>query len=227
MCQKITQTLTSTLLLLFCGCSSPLNVHKTTIDPVIEATAIVESSDEYENLDTQISLPIKEATTVEKALQHRIEEITKLTPANIEESWESNIGINLHHKAATATQLSMDEAIFFAIENNIDIQIASLNPSITEQSTVAEEAAFDFLFGAGASSSRSNKPQQQIVVGGVPINSAESTSDTIDGNISLAKQLYGGGTITLSTNITKTNNSTTGTTVSRGNSLHRFFNLYF
>ncbi len=203
-----------TLVVLSYGCSSPLRGHKTTNDPVGEATSIVESDNSSESLDTMISLPHTEPTTVEQTLQNRMEEITELTPANIEDGWESNIGVNLHHKDATTTTLSMDRAILFAIKNNLDIQIASLQPTITEQSTVAEEAAFDFLFGAGASSSRSSKPQQQIVVGGVPVNSAESTSDTLDGNVSLAKQLFGGGTITFSTNVTKTNNSTTGTTVS-------------
>jgi len=139
-----------------------------------------------------------------------MEEINQLSPANSNENWDSEVGFNLHRENATVTTLSLDNAILFAIEHNLDIRIASLQPFISEQGVVAAEAAFDFLFGAAGSTKRTKIPQQQAFIGGVPINSAESTTDTFTGNVSLVKQLYGGGTLTLSTDMTRTNNSTTG-----------------
>ena len=213
MYQKITQILTLTIIALSHGCSSPLRGHKTNIDPSSEVSVIVEEEIGTANPDTIIDLPLLEPTEVEQSLSGRMEEIEGLAPANHEDGWESNLGINLHHNTPVTVPLSMDDAILFAIENNLDIQLASLQPSIKEQSTKAQEAAFDFLFGASTTSQHSKKPQQQVVIGGNPVNSEESSSDIFDGNMSLAKQLYSGGTITLSTNITKTNNTTTGTTV--------------
>ncbi len=171
------------------GCSTPLKGYKTNIDPPSEEPVIVEDEEGAVDPDILIELPHTTLTEVEESLASRMEEILELAPANLEDDWESNIGVNLHHNTPTTASMSMDDAILFAIENNLDIQIASIQPTIKEQSTKTKEAAFDFLFGAGATSQHSNKPQQQVVVGGVPVNSAESSSDTLDGNLSLAKQL--------------------------------------
>ena len=191
------------------GCTSPLKAPKTNIDPseqIPEITEAVESSTEF---DGHIQLPNTQPSSVEESLAHRMEEIEQLTPANTHE-WESDVGINLYHKPTIPSPLALEEAILFTIENNLDIQVASLEPLIAEQSKVSAEAAFDFLFGAGASSQRSKIPQQQAFIGGVPLNSAVSTTDTFSSNLSLVKQLYGGGTLTLSTDVTKTDNRTAG-----------------
>ncbi|MBC8309806.1 MAG: TolC family protein [Planctomycetes bacterium] len=213
MYQKTPQIIALITITLSHGCSSPLKSNKTTIDPHTEKPVIVEDINGIIDPDILIELPHKGPTEVEESLASRLEEILELSPANLEDDWESNLGVNLYYNKPTTVSMYLDEAILFAIENNLDIQIASIQPTIKEQSTKTQEAAFDFLFGAGATSQHSNKPQQQVVVGGTPVNSAESSSDTFDGNLSLVRQLYGGGSITLSTNITKTNNSTTGTSV--------------
>lgn len=212
MCQKNTHFSILTIIFLTQGCSSPLKEHKTTIDPVAETSAIIENSMVAEDPDTKIELPRTDISEVEQSLLHRMEEITLLSPANEAHNWESNIGFNLHQEEATVVPLTMDDAILFAIENNLDIQIAVLQPAIDDQTTVAAEAAFDFIFGAGATSKHAKTPQQQVVVGGRPVNSSESETDSLISNASLAKQMYGGGTLTLSTDVTKTDTSATGST---------------
>lgn len=196
------------------SCSSPLKELTTDIDPTSPAPVIVEKQAGAESTGPTIHLPLQEPTAVEQSLEHRMEEITNLSPANRAEVWKSDIGFNLHLEGATTVPLTVDDAIIFAIENNLDIRIAVLKPAIEEQTVASAEAAFDFIFGAGATSKHSKIPQQQIIVGGVPVNSSESETDTFTGNASLAKQLYGGGTITFSTDITKTDNSSTGSTFS-------------
>lgn len=196
------------------GCSSPLKEPNGTIDPLLEASVIVEKQIGGEGSNPTIRLPLQEPTAIEQSLEHRMEEITNLSPANRAEVWNSDIGFNLHLEDATTVAIAMDDAVLLAIENNLDIRIAVLKPAIEEQTVVAAEAAFDFVFGAGATSKHSKIPQQQIIVGGIPVNSSESEADILTGNASLARQLYGGGTITLSTDITKTDNSSTGSTFS-------------
>ncbi len=210
MCKKITQQFILTAVVLIIGCSTPLKEHTTTIDPKSQTAAIVEEQSGTVDLDTQIQLPLTQTTSVEQELEHRMEELEELAPANKGDDWEAVIGFNLHRETAQASSLSLDGAILYAIEHNLDIRIASLQPFISEQEVIAAEAAFDFLFGAGGSTRRSKIPQQQAFIGGNPVNSEVSTTDTFVGNASLVKQLYGGGSLTLSTEMTRTNNSTSG-----------------
>lgn len=214
MCKKITQLLILTAAVLIIGCSTPLKEHTSTIDPQSQTTAIVEEQGDSIDPDTQIQLPLVQTTSVEQELEHRMEELEDLTPANQGDDWETEIGFNLHRDTAEAAPLSLDDAILFAIEHNLDIRIASLQPFISAQEVIAAEAAFDFLFGAGGTTRRNKIPQQQVFVGGVPVNSGVSTTDTFVGNASLVKQLYGGGAISLSTEMTRTNNSTSGSAFS-------------
>ncbi len=210
MCQKKTQFNTLALFLLIQGCSSPLSGPQTKLDQPEGSTVIVDEEAKQTIQNTHVEFPIEGTTQVEESLLHRMEELELLAPANSRDGWDANLGTNLLREPSSSNTLALDAAVLLALENNIDIKVAILQPQIQEQSVVEAEAAFDFLFGAGASSNRSKTPQQQATVGGVPINSSESTVDTLNGNLSFAKQLYGGGTLTLSTDAIKTDNRTAG-----------------
>ena len=196
------------------GCSSPLNNgYITHIDPPLEESIIEEPYGPDTKLHNTITLPMTKKSEVEKSLLYRMEELEALVPSGGDGSRVSTAGLNLHQDPATTTPLTQKAAIYFAIENNLDVKTASLQPLITEQNTISAEAAFDIVFGASASSNQTKTPQQQIVLGGVPVNSSESITDTLSTSAELTKALYGGGTITLSTDIQKTNNGTPTSTV--------------
>lgn len=210
---KNTQTSAIAFILLIPACASPFSVPVNNVsDSVTEIKTPIKTKttqintvfeNETNEIDTQIQLPIQTITKVEEALKHRTEELSVLVPANTP-SWDSDTGINLHLLTSNQRPLSLQEALFFSLENNIDIQIAILQPQIAEQNTIQAEAAFDFVFGAGASKKRSRIPQQQILSpAGAPLNSDETSTDQFLSNASLIKNLYGGGTLTASTNITK------------------------
>ena len=179
--------------------------------PGIPTSAILSDSSETTKPDRTISLPITTISEVELSLHDRMEEIERLVPANTHTGREISPWLNLYSDEIKTTKLTIDDAISFALANNLDIQIATLNPSISEQSVVEAEAAFDFVFGVGANTQKTKTPQQQAVVSGVVVNSSESSSNILDGNASLTRLLSGGGTIAISTDITKTDNNTTGT----------------
>ncbi len=222
---KYTQTSVFVSILLLSACASPLatpvNRSTNTTFPTTPGTnhqitpqTNTKTEAVLDNLDENIHLPHTDRTTVQKALKHREEELNTLTPANTP-SWDSETGQNLHLAQSTSTQLSLNEAVFSSIENNLDVRIALLQPQIAQQATISAEAAFDFVFGAGVSKKKSRIPQQQILgPGGAPLNSDESSSDQFITNASLIKQLHSGGTITISTDITKSESEATGFTYS-------------
>jgi len=161
--------------------------------------------------DTVLSFPQTNPSPVEISLQNRIEELEKISPANETDGWDSDLGTDLYRNIALAQEITMKDAIHYAIENNLELEIASLEPTSTTQSIISANAAFDFILGASATSIRSRIPQQQFNPdGGGALNASESLIDTFAADVSLTKQLQSGGTISLSTDLTRTNNDASG-----------------
>lgn len=161
--------------------------------------------------DTVLSFPQPNSSPVEISLQNRAEELEKISPANKSDGWDSDLGTDLHNNIAVAQEITMKNAIHYAIENNLELEIASLEPASTTQSLVSANAAFDFILGASATSTRSRIPQQQFNPdGGGALNASESSIDIFASKVSLTKQLESGGTITLSTDLTRTSNDASG-----------------
>ena len=193
-----------TLLLATLGCSSPF------CEPPI-SLKLLQGESRFSDIDQEVGesktlhFPLTELTTVEESLAARREMLHELTPANSSTSEQSNIGVDLHFSKAVSSPLSMETAVSLATANNLDVEIATLQPAISQQSIVAAQAAFDVVFGANATSTRNRVPQQTIV--GFGFSSDEQATDVIQLDASLAKKLQGGGTLTLSTDVTKTNNN--------------------
>jgi outer membrane protein len=213
MFSKYAQTTTFILILLIQGCASPFSIETISKkDPVLNTSVSVGVKESKgEEVSTTIFLPTKEKTEVEKSLLHRFDELEELAPANNQAGWNSNTGINLYLQESTTVQVSIDEAITIAVKNNLDVQIALLQPQIAKEATTSARAAFDFVLGAGASKKKSRVPQQQIISPtGAPLNADESVTDLFLANASLTKKLSSGGTIIVSTNVTKTENQSAG-----------------
>ncbi|MBC8201494.1 MAG: TolC family protein [Planctomycetes bacterium] len=194
------------LLFLVQACVSPLATEsgaesqKTTIDKK-ETNSHTENSSH----DKTIHLPDNTPSIVELSLKDRAEELEALSPSGDSDTLDVVLGVDLEHKPAASEELSIENAVVLAIENNLDIQLSALQPQIAAQSVIAAEAAFDFVLGAGASKKRSRIHQQQAVASGNrPVSSAERASDIFSSNASLTKKLNSGGTFTLSTDVTKT-----------------------
>ncbi|HIO53431.1 MAG TPA: hypothetical protein EYN32_07295, partial [Phycisphaerales bacterium] len=213
MFSKYAQTSTIALILLVQGCASPLstNTHSKTVSTSDNHPSLGAENFGADDADTQLFFPLEKKTKVEVSLHHRAEELERLSPANNQSGWNSITGLNLHLQNSTTSPLSMEDAITLAIENNLDVQIALLQPQIAKEATISAEAAFDFVLGVGASKNKSRIPQQQIIgPGGAPLNSGESVTDLFLANAQLSKKLNSGGSLTISTDITKTESQSAG-----------------
>jgi len=208
---KFLNTCALAIPILLHGCASPLaNQEGSLYSTIGSAENMVELLSQIDK-DTHVNLPILEPTIVETTLDNRREELEDITPANDSSGWTSRIGTNLHMEDAVSTPLTLNDAVMYAVKNNLDLKIASLQPAIAKHAVVAAEAAFDFVLGAGASNQRSRIPQQQLVrFGGIPLSSSESSTDTFSTNASLTRLLRGGGTVSLSTDLTKTSREAQG-----------------
>lgn len=161
--------------------------------------------------NAMLSFPKSNPSSVEISLQHRGEELEQISPANTKDAWQSSVGTDINLTPALTQEIGVQEAIRSAVANNLELKIASLDPMSTEQSIAAANAAFDFILGASSSTTNSRIPQQQFNPdGGGALNASESSIDTFAADISLTKQLESGGSISFSTDLTRTNNDADG-----------------
>jgi outer membrane protein len=211
MCKFFIKATVLSLLFLELGCSTPFKESTGQVDPGTHLSAIQEAQDgEFLPLKT-ITLPFEHKSTVEQSLENRMEEIELLVPARPSDGWEVDLGINLLQQKAEKLGLTLENAVALTLSNNLDIQIATLTPGISEQDVIEAEAAFDFVFGASLNSQKTKKPQQQVIVGGVATSTSESSANILDGGASISTLLTGGGSLTISTDVTRTNNQSPGT----------------
>ncbi|HIN09765.1 MAG TPA: TolC family protein, partial [Phycisphaerales bacterium] len=213
MSQKVHQLFTVVSIFLLQTCDSPLvDLGKLDGKTGVQASETALRAIHFSgNKDAPHTFPQTRASEVEESLKERSDELEKLSPANSSVGWESDVGTDLYLDHATAEQITKSDAVRHAIENNLDLEIASIEPAVTKQSIESAKAAFDFVLGASISSNRSRIPQQQFnLEGGGALNAAESTIDTFAVEASLIKKLHGCGTITLSTNLTRSNNDASG-----------------
>ncbi|MFT4592353.1 MAG: outer membrane protein [Phycisphaerales bacterium] len=210
MCKFFIKPAVLSLIFLELGCSTPFKESTGQIDPGTPSSATQEAQGgEFLHVKT-ITLPFEHKSTVEQSLENRMEEIELLVPARPSDGWEVDLGINLLQQKAEKLGLTLENAVALTLSNNLDIQIATLTPGISEQDVIEAEAAFDFVFGASLNSQKIKKPQQQVVVGGVATSTSESSVNILDGDASLSTLLTSGGSLTISTDVTRTNNQSPG-----------------
>jgi outer membrane protein TolC len=97
---------------------------------------------------------------------------------------------------ASVRQLSMDDAIEMALEHNLDLQVAKMNPAIQDYNLVQARAAFKPTLNGTFGQSHQSTPSTSILDG---VTAPTITSQTQSYNISLSKRLtYYGGQMGLS-----------------------------
>ena len=152
-----------------------------------------------------IRLPIADQTEVEAALQGRRDVLDALSPSPPNTAFDATAGSDLHGGKESVLEITKDDAINVALMNNLDVEIASYQPAISTEVIRQAEAAFDFLFGLNGTLGRNRIPQQTVPNN--PFSSDEQSTDTLNVDGSLAKKLYSGGTLTISTDVSRSENN--------------------
>jgi len=198
---------TFTLIPLLIGCNSPfqdeLQMHQM---PAISNDEITQEEPRAAGEPSGvIRLPIAEQTEVEAALQGRRDVLDSLSPSPPNTAFEATAGSDLHGGKESVLEITKDDAINVALMNNLDVEIASYQPAISTEAIRQAEAAFDFLFGLNGTLGRNRIPQQTVPNN--PFSSDEQSTDTLNVDGSLAKKLHSGGTLTISTDVSRSENN--------------------
>lgn len=151
-------------------------------------------------------------TDVERALADRREELDGIGPALRRQAGASDLGTDLSGQAQQDVALSLQDAIVAAVRNNLGVAASRLQPAITEADVIAAEAAFDAVFFAGAEFQRLREPTVVPVINNVRLGTGISASDRRRFETGVRLPLRMGGSVSLSTDFSRSNNRAPGFT---------------
>jgi len=112
------------------------------------------------------------------------------------------LGEDLTGQPIQSVTMSLERVLRTAVEHNIAVQFARLNPAVSEAQVQAAEAAFDWTFFSAAQWSNSNSPQ--VSVSGSP---GSTDQQQLSGNAGLRRSLVGGGRFTAQLDTSYTDNN--------------------
>ncbi len=135
------------------------------------------------------------------------------------------LGEDLLGEGAAYFRLTLRQAVSSAVSSNLDVQIAHLEPAISEAQVAVAESVFDWVFFATYEFARLDRVQQTPVVAGVPVGVGSSESIANSYTTGIRKQLTSGGQFEASQGQTNANNLTTGFALSPDPSNAAFIEL--
>ena len=192
------------------GCSSPLAKQST--DDL--QRAVVDSA-RRELAATGDATPIeasREAADVQftpEQLQ-RLEEDGFYPPSHYGRTIP-HLGPDLLDGETTLFEISLSQAIGSAVEQNLTVASARLEPAINAALVTEAEALFDWVFFASGSLVETDRENQVPVVGGIPVSSPGTQSESQGFETGLRRRLTSNGTFEVSTGQTRSNLRSQGT----------------
>lgn len=150
---------------------------------------------------------------VEEALADRRSELDALSPVPPGASRSSDLGVDLTGRPQELLTLTLESAIATSVRDNLDVQLARLQPAISEEAVIAAEAVFDAVFFSSANAVVTDEPQVVPVLGGVQLGTPFAKSRQYIFETGIRQPISRtGGTIELSTNLTRFHNLSPGIT---------------
>lgn len=195
------------------GCASPFS--RDDADAILRRR--VEAAIELETRSMATGDRLIEATQpppeVERSLADRMPELEKIGPRIPYPAGKLDMGPDLAGRRQQEVAISLEAVIHSAVDNNLSIQIARLQPAITEADVVAAEAVFDAVFFGQADASFIDEPTVVPIILGTPVTSTSRNQVQYRFQTGIRKLLTSGGEISVSTELTRLRDSSPGLTL--------------
>ncbi len=108
--------------------------------------------------------------------------------------------------------VSLERVIRGAVQQNLRVQSAQLDPAIRAAHVVEAEARFDWVFFTGVDWANTDEPRVVPVVGGVPVASRANVSQAVGYDTGVRRALTSGGAFTVAQGMVHTESRTPGLT---------------
>lgn len=147
---------------------------------------------------------------VEQELRDRLPELEAMAGPKAYADTLPDLDTDLADHLQTEIALSLEEAVHSAVANNLNLQLARLEPAITEAQLVQAEAVFDAVFFSRLDHSRIDEPSAVPILGGVPLGAAVDVREQTRFETGVRQPMTTGGQLTLSTSLERSRNRTPG-----------------
>lgn len=117
---------------------------------------------------------------------------------------------NLLGRPTETFALSLRQAISSAVSNNLNVQIARLEPAISEAQVAGAESVFDWVFFGNYEYENNDQVQQTPIVAGNPVGVGASRSEVNSYETGIRRTLTTGGQFTASQGQRNSDNSSAG-----------------
>ena len=149
---------------------------------------------------------------VERTLAERSGELDAISPDLSNPQGRYDLGPDLTGARQREVVVSLESTVGSAVRNNLSIQIARLQPAISEADVVAAEAAFDAVFVGNVDLSKIDEPTTVPIIigdmgGMVPVGIGVSASERYRFETTIRKRMTSGGEIFLSNELSRFQNN--------------------
>ncbi len=115
------------------------------------------------------------------------------------------VGEDLMGQETRLVGLSLEQSIQTAVGNNLDVEVASFNPAVSQSLLAQAEARFDWLFFAEGRYEDGRIPQAGQGFGGASSGTIYNASQTADASVGVSRVLPTGGNLQISNDLNYTN----------------------
>ena len=194
------------------GCQTPFEPVEA--DELLRQSIDTAIGRELKSFSVQESAEMRALTQapglVEQALASRRDELDAIGPDTTDSDREMQLGLDLTGHEQMRVEISLSEAIHSAVEHNLDIQAARLQPAISAQDVISAEAVFDALLFGSVDFAKIDQPSRVPVVMGVPVGTGNNANEQYRFETGVQKLTRSGATLWLSTDLARDQNNASG-----------------
>jgi len=205
------------------GCSSPLQQAST---ETLKESVRESAARETRNLDSSSAPALLTQQGEDLTFPpERMEELERMAGPRAYPPGTPELFPGLPGEVDTPVRISLQQSVMRAVEQNLEVQRARLDPAIGEAQVVTARAAFDWVFFTAAQWSSVDEPQLTPQVNGIPLGSASNVNQSVGYETGIRKALTSGGGLSISQGQTYLDDRDTGTQFSPNPSNNVFLNI--
>jgi outer membrane protein TolC len=190
------------------GCASPLGGDEEPLEPQLDAWTMREIAPLA--TDAPARRAERPAAAAAESLAERRGELEALGPATSAARTPFDLGPDLTGAPQEALAIELESAVRAAVANDLLSRQARLQTAISREDVIGAQAAFDFVLFGSARFEQTDEPQAVPIVFGTPIGSPFNARETTVFETGVRRLLQTGGTVSISTDITRLNNESPG-----------------
>ncbi len=207
--EKIPLFLIISILGLATGCQSPMS-RKRSDSSLKQSLAQYESTELAGVSGNAVTLTPPENSLKDDFTPERLRELEQKAGPQSYPDTPISVGDDLLGDQVKVVRIGLREAVQATVKNNLDVQVASMNPAISEAGITAAEARFDGSVLTNIGFDKTDEPSPTPIIQGIPVGTGFNASQSWRFRTAIQKNLITGGQIEVATEVNRSKNQNPG-----------------